>query len=150
VHMQADHLELYALGELPADISGIIESHLEGCVDCGIQFEESREAIGQWLEDAESPEYKGPEQRKSPRLETDDPAVLTLIKPDRPSRVGIRILDASREGLKLSTPCALETGSFVQVHVRELFILAEVRYCIPAGEVFYAGVQIYDVFPACG
>lgn len=150
VHMQANHLELYALGELPADISGIIESHLESCVDCGIQFEESRATIGMWSEELEKPEYKGPEHRKSPRLETDDPAVLTLIRPERPSRVGIRILDASREGLKLSTPCELETGSFVQVHVRELFILAEVRYCIPAAEGFYAGVQIYDVFPACG
>jgi hypothetical protein len=75
--------------------------------------------------------------------------VLTLIS-KKPSRVGVRILDASREGLKLGVPCELAVGSFVQVQVRELFILAEVRYSIPAAEGFYSGVQIYDVFPACG
>ncbi len=38
----------------------------------------------------------------------------------------------------------------MQVHVRDVFILAEVRYCLRTGSLFHAGVQIQDVFPACG
>jgi hypothetical protein len=34
--------------------------------------------------------------------------------------------------------------------VRDLFIMAEVRYCLRAGPTFQVGVQIQDVFPAAG
>lgn len=150
MHMQADDLELYALGELSADLSSVVESHLKTCVDCGIQFEESRVSIGQWVALADEPAYRGPENRKSPRVATDDPAVLTVLKPERSPRIKMRIVDASKEGLKLLVPRQLMTGTIVQVHVRDLFILAEVRYCRAVGAAFHAGVQIHDVFPACG
>jgi len=144
--MQADHLELYALGELPKDLSSAIESHLKSCVDCGVQFEESRLTIGQCIALADEPGYFGLENRKSPRVATDDPALLTVLKPEQSSRTKIRIVDASKEGLKLLVPWELMRGSIVQVHVHGFFILAEVRYCIPAGTKFHSGVQIQDVF----
>jgi hypothetical protein len=150
VHVEADHLELYALGELPAELSAAVESHLKTCVDCGVQFEESLLGIGQWVAQAEESEYDGPEKRKTPRVATDDPAVLTVLKPERSPRIKIRILDASKEGLKLELSNELMIGAIVQVHVRDLFILAEVRYCIPAGALFRAGALIHDVFPASG
>jgi len=139
--VQADHLELYALGKLPADLSTVVETHLKTCVDCGIQFEQSRQTVGQ---------YNGPEQRKSPRVETHDPAVLTVLKPEQSSRWEIHILNTSKEGMKLQVPFALMIGSIVQVHVRDVFILAEVRYCHRADQSYHAGVRILDVFPACG
>jgi hypothetical protein len=141
VHMQADHMAQYALGELPADQSRIVESHLQSCVDCGIQFEQSLQNIGQ---------YNGPEQRKSPRVSTDDSAVLTVLKPERSERTPIRIVNTSKEGMRLAVPRELMTGSIVQVHVRDVFILAEVRYCNRGDSSFYAGVRIHDVFPATG
>jgi hypothetical protein len=141
VHTQAEHLELYALGELSEDLSAVIESHLQSCVECGIQFEQSRLNIGEWT---------GPENRKSPRVATDHAAVLTVLKPEQSPRVNMRIVNASKEGLRLLVPHELMTGAVVQIHVRDLFILAEVRYCIPAETAFYAGVEIHDVFPACG
>jgi PilZ domain/Putative zinc-finger len=141
MHTSLENLELYALGELPDDLSSQVETHLQSCVDCGVQFEETRLAIGQW---------NGPENRKSPRVATDDPAALTVLKPEQSARVQIRIVNASKEGLRLRIPHELLTGAIVQIHVRGLFILAEVRYCIEAGESFYAGVEIHDVFPACG
>ena len=150
MHMQADELERYALGQLAEDASAAVESHLATCVDCGIQLEESRRAIGEWNDAGNERGYSLAEKRRSPRLETDDSAVLTIIEPERPTRVRVRALDASREGMKLNVPGRLLPGSFVQVYVRELFILAEVRYCVPAGEAFHAGVLIHDVFPACG
>lgn len=150
MHMQADHLELYAIGALPEDLSSLVESHLQTCVDCGIQFEESRVTIGQWIDLSDEPEYLGPENRKSPRVATDDPAILTVLKPERSPRIKMKIVDASKEGMRLQVPDQLMTGTIVQVHVRDLFILAEVRYCRRAGAAYHAGVQIHDVFPACG
>jgi hypothetical protein len=133
VHMQAD--QQYALGELPEDLSSAAESRLHG-----IQYP--------WI--ATPPAYTGPENRKSPRIATDDPAVLTVLKPDRSPRIKMRILDSSKEGMKLQLPQQLMTGTIVQVHVRDLFILAEVRYSRRVGSTFHSGVQIHDVFPACG
>jgi hypothetical protein len=147
--MRAEHLELYALGELPNDLSGVVESHLKTCVSCGVQFEESRAAIGEWIALADRPDA-GFEQRTQRRMPTDDPAVLTVLKPERSPRLKMRILDASQHGLKLLISQELMRGALVQLYVRDRFIMAEVRYCRPAGKAFHVGVQIQDVFPAAG
>jgi hypothetical protein len=148
VHMQAEHLESYALGELPKELSGVIESHLKTCVTCGIQFEESRAAIGRWAP-VEKPIDQG-DKRHRLRFATDDPAVLTVLKPEQPGRTKIKVVDASKDGLKLLVPYQLIAGMLIQLYVRDLFIMGEVRHCIAAGAAFHAGIQIQDVFPACG
>ena len=149
MHMQAEHLELYALGELSKDLALAVESHLKTCVACGVHFEESRASIGEWIALADQPDA-GAEQRKQLRVATDDAAVLTVLKPERSPRLKMRILDASKDGLKLLLPSELMRGALVQLHVRDRFIMAEVRYCRPAGKAFHVGVQIHDVFPAAG
>lgn len=143
--MQTEHLELYALGALPKDLSVAVESHLKSCVDCGVRFEESRASIGEW-----QPGYAGRERRRYRRVATDDPALLSKVQEEPGSRLKIRILDASKHGLKLLVPCELHRGAMVQVHVRGLFIMAEVRHCRAVGKAFHAGVLIQDVFPAAG
>lgn len=150
MHTEAEHLELYALGELPADLCAAVESHLQTCVACGMRFEESRATIGEWVALADEPDFWGPEKRLHPRVKADEPAVLTVLKPEPSHRIKMRILDASREGLKLLVPQELLRGSLVQLYFRDLFILAEVRNCRPAGTAFHAGVRIQDVFPAAG
>lgn len=146
MHTQTDHLELYALGELPEELAGRVEKHLKECVACGIQFEESRVSIGQWM--ALETAYK--ERRKSPRMATNDPAVLIVLKPELSTRTKARILDASKDGLKIEVSRELMRGMVVQVNVRNLFILAEVRYCHAVGGGYHAGVHIQDVFPSVG
>ena len=150
MHTQAEHLELYALGELPADLCSVVESHIKSCVACGMKFEESRTTIGEWVALADAPDFWGPEKRIHPRVQADEPAVLTVLKPDPSLRFKAKILDASREGLKLLVPQELLRGSLVQLYFRDLFILAEVRNCRPAGTAFHVGVRIQDVFPAAG
>ena len=61
-----------------------------------------------------------------------------------------RVLDTSKEGLKLFIPRELMKGALIQIHLRDLFILAEVRYCRSFGTGFHAGVLIQDVFAASG
>ncbi|HVO96979.1 MAG TPA: PilZ domain-containing protein [Bryobacteraceae bacterium] len=88
------------------------------------------------------------ERRKNVRVPTDNPAGLTILGPQPSGRKETRILDTSKDGLKLLVPCELMRGTIVQVHLSNLFILAEVRYCRPAGAAFHAGVLIQDVFIA--
>jgi anti-sigma factor RsiW len=143
--MQTEHLELYALGALPEELSKAVESHLKTCVDCGVRFEESRKTMGDW-----QPGYSGPEKRRHLRVATDDPAALTVLQLEPAPRLKTRILDASKQGLRLLVPHDLMRGAVIQIHVRDLFILAEVRHCRAVGQAFHAGVQIQDVFPAVG
>lgn len=137
MHTQQEHLELY-------------ESHLKACPACGVQFGEPRANMGEWVGLAGRSAYSGPEKRRHPRLETDDPAILTVLKPEPSRRIKIRILDASKYGLQLQVPHRLMAGAVVQLHLRDLFILAEVRHCRQAGALFHAGVLILDVFPFAG
>ncbi len=126
--MQAEHLELYALGELPQELS-----------------EESCAITGRWpfAED----EHPGREKRRGPRVATDDPAVLTILEPRQPGRMNMKVVDASKQGLKLLVPSELVRGAVVQIRVRDFFIMAEIRHCHAAGSAFHVGVQIQDVFP---
>jgi anti-sigma factor RsiW len=148
--MRAEHLELYALGELGADLSTEMESHLKSCVACGLRFEESRASIGEWVALADAPPYRGPEKRVHARVDADDPAVFTVLQSEPSPRVKVRVMDVSPRGLRLLIPYQVMRGELVQLYVRDLFILAEVRNCRKAAKGFQAGLLIHDVFPAAG
>jgi PilZ domain-containing protein len=150
LHVKAAYLRPYALGQLPAELAIIIDFHLRMCVPCGIQFRETRASIGHPFPGSQKFKRFGEERRKSIRVPTDDPAVLTILQPEASGHINARVLDASMEGLRLSIPRELMRGTVVQVHLRDLFILAEVRYCRMADGGFHAGVLIRDVFPASG
>ena len=88
------------------------------------------------------PVYYGRENRKSPRVAVDDPALLTVLELTRPHRCNVRVVDASKDGMKLLMPCRLAVGARLQILVRDLWVLADVRYCRTAGQLFYAGIRI--------
>lgn len=100
----------------------------------------------EWVDLDDEPGYFGAENRRSLRVATDEPAVLTMLKPEQRARTRIRIVDASRQGLKLVVPGELMRGAIVQVHVHRFFILAEVRYSMPVDGNFHCGVEIQDIF----
>lgn len=147
MHLHGEQLEQYVLGDLPEDLSAEVESHLKTCVACVDRLEQSLESLGEW---AEKRPYTGPEKRADPRMEANASAILTVIRQEPSPRLKMRVLEASRQGLKLLVPEELMTGEMVQLYVRDLFILAEVRNCRKVGKAFHAGVQIQDVFPAAG
>jgi hypothetical protein len=37
------------------------------------------------------------------------------------------------------------TGSEIQVKLKDLFVLGEIRYCVQMGSVFLAGILVEDV-----
>ncbi len=147
MHLLGEQLEQYVLGDLPDDLSAEVESHLKTCVACVDRLEQSLENLGEW---AEKRPYSGPEKRADPRMEANASAILTVIRQEPSPRLKMRVLEASRQGLKLLVPEELMTGEMVQLYVRDLFILAEVRNCRKVGKAFHAGVRIQDVFPAAG
>ena len=148
-HPEADHLKAYALRQLPRGHSIIVDLHLRMCASCGIQLQEIRASIGHWTGVEKLPRF-GAENRKSVRVPTDDLAVLTILRPEPSGHIDARVLDTSKEGLKLFTPREMLKGAVVQIHLRDLFILAEVRYCRSFGTGFHAGVLIQDVFATSG
>ena len=93
----------------------------------------------------EAPE--APERRRDSRVPTDDPAVMRVIRPDCSELSNVRVLDVSKEGLKLLVAQPLDPGSTVQIRLKTVVALAEVRYCVPCGKNYHAGVLILDAFP---
>jgi len=50
------------------------------------------------------------------------------------------------ERIKLDVPQVLEPGTTVQIVMKGIIAIAEVRYCIRANERYHAGVSIQDAF----
>jgi len=61
-----------------------------------------------------------------------------------------RIVNISGKGLRLKLSGAVEPGMLVQARIGNRIIMAQVRYCLPEGHEFHAGIEIKDVFPIPG
>jgi PilZ domain-containing protein len=85
-------------------------------------------------------------RRLETRFPTDESAKMRVLRPLSGSGSEVRILDISKGGLKLQVPDPLHPGMLVQVRMKTAIALAEVRYCVPAGLGFHAGVSLQDVF----
>lgn len=72
---------------------------------------------------------------------------MRVIRPDCSELSNVKVLDVSKEGFKLLVPQPLDPGSTVQIRLKTAIALAEVRYCVPCGESYHAGVLILDAFP---
>jgi PilZ domain len=89
--------------------------------------------------------YSPVEKRSEPRVPTDDPASMHILSPLIDERFAIRVLDASKNGLKLSASIHLQPGMLVQVRIRNSIAIGEVRHCTKVGEEFHAGIRLDDV-----
>jgi PilZ domain len=87
-------------------------------------------------------------KKKNPRIPTDDPAVLRILHPVILDPIQTRVLDASKEGIKLEVPKQLDVGALVQVRLQTLVLIGEVRHCQPFAAAFHAGVHIREVVAA--
>lgn len=90
-----------------------------------------------------------PDRRRSPRLAFQQPARFTLLGPDVAADESFpaRVVDVSAEGLRLETDRPLATDAALRIDHDDALLLAEVRYCEPAGEGRYvAGVRLRECF----
>jgi hypothetical protein len=148
VHVRLDDLELYARGGLPEAESTEIGSHVAACPECSGKLSEARGFLDQLarLSERQMTNPSPEERRKSQRVPTDDPARIKLLYPAISEAVPARILDVSKDGLKVELSQVLEPGSTIEVLFKRFVAIAEVRYSIRVGDAYHSGVLIQDVF----
>lgn len=109
------------------------------------QFASNIPPVGSRLETTQSNKPPNTEKRREPRFVTDDPALLHSLNPLTLDLTPIQVLDISRQGLKLRIGRQIRTGSEIQVKLKDLFVLGEIRYCVQVGSFFVAGMLVEDV-----
>jgi hypothetical protein len=87
----------------------------------------------------------GAEKRRETRFVTSDSAFLHSLNSLTLDITPVQVLDVSRQGLKLRIGRQFLTGSEIQVKLKDLFVLGEVRYCIQVGSFFLVGILVEDV-----
>jgi anti-sigma factor RsiW len=113
MHVSAKDLELYLLGQLTEENTSFVARHVSECESCTNHLEETKKfvarmrGLSQHLGQGTDPK----ERRRHPRIPTDNPARLRVLQPVVLAQEDIRILDTSREGLKLVTTRPIDPGS---------------------------------------
>ncbi|MEQ1877600.1 MAG: PAS domain S-box protein [Bdellovibrionia bacterium] len=85
----------------------------------------------------------GVERRRDTRIATLDPVQVNILRPFSPILLEGQLLNISEHGLKIQTVQFLDLNALVQVTFGARTIVAEVRYCLPAGRSeFLSGLEI--------
>ncbi len=138
-HASSEELEHYVNGRLSAEDAGLVQTHLETCVDCQLRLADVA-LDGRWKES---------ERRAEPRVPVDFNGRLKLLDPV--TSVGpphdVRVLEISRNGLKVRTPRFLIPKTLVQIRFNTKTVLAEVRYCTKTEGGYDAGLVQVKNFP---
>ena len=87
------------------------------------------------------------EKRCDPRFPASEVASMHPVSPLILDRSTVQILNVSKRGLMLCAPEFLQVGIIIQIRLKNVFVLGEVRYCKPVDEMFHVGVQIQDLQP---
>ena len=95
--------------------------------------------------DTTQPNPPGAEKRRERRFVTNNPAFLHSLNSLTLDITPVQVLDVSRQGLKLRIGRQFLTGSEIQVKLKDLFVLGEIRYCVRVGSCFLAGILVEDV-----
>jgi hypothetical protein len=88
------------------------------------------------------------ERRRFARVLANESARIRMISPVVSDSREARVLDTSREGLRLRVPKSLLCGATIEIRLTDSIAFGEVRYCRRVGSAFEVGVQIQDSFPA--
>jgi PilZ domain len=82
------------------------------------------------------------ERRREPRIPTDAPAFVLVLNPVGYERRPARVLDISRNGLKIRSGDFLPPGALIFVRFGGMHVVGTVRYCVGEGPDFQMGVEI--------
>ena len=88
------------------------------------------------------------ERRSETRVPADDPAIVTILQSGSHPHVECRILNTSKNGVRIELAVGVDPGMLIQIRLREVITMAEVRYCIPAGSGFRVGARILSTMSA--
>jgi len=126
-----------------------VANHLRTCGTCQQRALESPSFASRMAAATRPGARDWKEQRRYARIPVDQAASIRLLGPALSRRASsARVVQTSREGLRLRVSEFVHPGSTIQVHMADTLAFGEVRYCQPAGSSFHIGVQIRDSFPA--
>lgn len=143
MHVCDEELELYALKRLRSEQVFTVESHLAACSMCAGKLPQLVIFALRLQTLSKKPPGVNGERRCEHRIPADDPAQMRLLSPFSTDILGIRILNISRGGLRVSVPIRLSPMTLVQVRSKQT---GEVVYCVLSGAEQHAGIKIQDVF----
>jgi|HubBroStandDraft_1064217.scaffolds.fasta_scaffold499409_1 hypothetical protein len=148
MHVRDEDLELYLMERLEKAQTVTVEAHLSDCSACAIRLNSANILSNQLAElRREQTPFRGVEKRREPRVTTDDAGVLQKINPFSPDRFDVRVLDVSKDGMRVAGPNSLEPGTNVKVRLNDKIAFGEVRHCRVVGGAYHAGIQLHDTFP---
>jgi hypothetical protein len=91
----------------------------------------------------------GADRRREVRISTNDPALMHVLNPLLGTRQAIQVLDVSKNGMKFRSGMELQRGTLIQVYLRDIVAMGEVRHCTRCEDEFHVGVQLDNVFRRC-
>jgi hypothetical protein len=142
VHVSEEQLQSYMSGALSDEDSRQVNSHVDECGSCRTRLEQSRTKTQSTA--AVVTQIDHDERRRERRMATNDYASVQVVSPHTLEHMEVRVLDISRNGLKIRAPKFLKIGAVLQMRLRDTLILGEVRYCVRMDDGFWAGLQIQD------
>lgn len=142
VHLHEDDLELYLRGKLESERRPPAEQHLLECKICRLHLSN---CLGQRLaiQIIVGPHTDAIQKRSEPRFDTSGEGTLQELHPLSLDRHKVRILNVSKNGLGLVSPKALLPGTIVQLRIKDIVELGNVRYCSASGEGFRIGLRLH-------
>jgi hypothetical protein len=141
MHVPAEDIDLYARERVSDARRAEVETHLANCTFCSTKVAAAVEfsrALAQLRREVA-------DMRDGRRIPTDDPATLEVLGTSPVDHREVRIRDVSKGGMCIRTAKPVETGAQVKIQRGAMISIGEVRYCVPVGEMFHAGILIREV-----
>ena len=144
MHIRPQDLERYVGGSPSRRLSLEMEQHLSQCAHCQSLFAKALRIDG--APGAKRGRLVLLSRRKETRIAVNEPAKMRRLNPFSANPLDVTIVDTSVSGFKLFVPEELLIGALVQLRFKAQLIVGEVRYCIPWGEGYLAGIRTRDSF----
>jgi hypothetical protein len=141
--------ELHLTGFVRKGRDCIPVTHLRECESSVSRSSKSGDFLCKLALNAKQATYDGGERRHDRRVVTNDPGVLQIVNPFSDECSDVRMVDISNNGLGLYTPTAVMPGSLLKLRMKDYLAFGEARYCRPAKEGFFVGVQLHDYVWHC-
>ena len=85
------------------------------------------------------------EKRREPRYPTQGTAIVRSLNPLAQERVSAKVLDVSKNGMKLYIArVQFHPGTVLHILLKNVFMVGEVRYCKAMESGFECGIRIED------
>jgi hypothetical protein len=139
-HIQEEDLNQFVLGRLAHGKTIAVGSHLFECESCSCRLDEAVEVVRQSGDHKQSAHSQ--ERRRDPRFPANEVVSMHMINPLILERSDVLVLNVSKNGLMLRTSEFVQAGIVVQIRSQTRFVIGEVRYCLPVGNIFQVGIQI--------